>query len=143
MHLQPGLLYPPVWHEALAASLPFMLERDVFVPLLSGGWIEVWGEAVTACGILPISSLSVKEDVMQDFWNPLPVCCFAWSACPQSNCLAVTSLNTTRKPQENERIADMLLRHRELPLREVSSRNQVSAKRPPETCYCVVETPEL
>ena len=114
MHIQAGLLYPPVWHETLAASLPLMLECDIPVPRLLDFRIEVWCELITQCSILPVSSLSVKEDVVQNFWNPLPVCCRARPAGPQSDCLAGATSQATRKPQEEKGVMNMLLRHGDL-----------------------------
>ena len=46
-----------------------MLEGGVLVPLLPGPRIEIWREVISKRGIPPVRSLSVEENMVQDFRN--------------------------------------------------------------------------
>ena len=58
-------VYPPVWHDALAASLPLMLECGVFVPFLLFPWVKGCCEIFAHSGIAPIGGLAIEEDLME------------------------------------------------------------------------------
>ena len=58
-------MYPPVCHDALAASLPLMLECDVLIPFLPYPWVKGCCEFFAHSGIAPIGGLAIEEDVME------------------------------------------------------------------------------
>ena len=64
----PKMVHLPVWHEALAACLPFMAECRVLIPLLLASGKVGGSELFSNRCISPKCCFTVQEDMVQNMW---------------------------------------------------------------------------
>jgi hypothetical protein len=62
------MVHLPVWHEALAACLPFMAECRVLIPLLLASGKVVRSELFSNRCISPKCCFTIQEDMVQNMW---------------------------------------------------------------------------